>query len=70
MSAPKFTSPVPLGIISISAFDEEIISFPFTSKFPPNSGEVSPTRSKDESEKSTVFAVVLIVAKVISAPPS
>ena len=36
VSAPKFTSPVPLGIISISAFDVETISFPLTSRLPPS----------------------------------
>ena len=41
VSAPKLTSPVPFGIISISAFDVETISFPLTSKSPPNCGVVS-----------------------------
>ena len=45
VSAPKLTSPVPFGIISISAFDVDTISFPFTSKLPPNCGEVSFTKS-------------------------
>jgi len=36
VSAPKFTSPVPLGIISISAFDVETMSCPLTSKLPPS----------------------------------
>jgi hypothetical protein len=58
VSAPKLTSPVPFGIISISAFDVETMSLPFTSKLPPNCGEVSPTKSATtvESKKLTVLA--------------
>ena len=40
---PRLTSPVPFGIISISAFDTETISLPLTSKLPPNCGVVSST---------------------------
>ena len=45
---------------------------PLTSNWPPNWGEVSLTKSAttELSAQSTVFAVVLIVAKRISAPPS
>ena len=70
VSAWSVTSPVPLGAISIFAFDVETISFPFTSKFPPNCGDVSPTTSEAESETSTEFDDVLKVAKVISSEPS
>ena len=42
-SAPRLTSPVPCGIISISAFEVETISLPLRSKFPPSCGVVSST---------------------------
>ena len=45
--------------MSIFALDVETISFPFTSKSPPNCGVVSPTISEAESETSTVFDDVL-----------
>ena len=45
VSAARTTSPVPFGTISISAFEVDTISFPLTSKLPPNCGEVSSTTS-------------------------
>ena len=41
VSAPRFTSPVPFGIISMFAFEVDTISLPFISKSPPNCGDVS-----------------------------
>ena len=41
VSEPKLTSPVPFGIISMSALDVDIISFPFISKSPPSCGDMS-----------------------------
>jgi len=72
VSALKFTSPVPLGIISISAFDVETISFPLTSRLPPNCGEVSFTKSAttELSNQLTVFAEWSKVARDISPAPS
>ena len=67
----KITLPEPFGVIDIFPLDVETILLPFTSKFPPNCGEVSPTMSADTvlSKKLIVFADVSIVANDISSVP-
>ena len=72
VSAPKLTSPVPLGIISISAFDVETISFPFTSKLPPSCGEVSSTTAAIPpaitTSSTSGFVPSFLVAEIIFQP--
>ena len=60
---PTTNCPVPFGVTLILALLRLTILFPFTSRFPPNWGVVSPTTSVEESETLTVFAEVLKVAK-------
>ena len=63
----KFISPDPLGAIVISPLDADTIELPFTSKSPPNCGEVSETTSAIPVLTETIsgFVPSLAEAKII-----